>query len=214
MLQFIPTAALIVAIALLLDIALANTRGGENDNASGVALTLRLAERFGAGALEHFDLHVLFSGAQKAGTAGMRAFLKQHKPELGRERTVILNLDEVGAGTVRYTRREGPLLATRTHLQLVKLCDEIAEDDDADHKARGLVDRVASDAYAARSAGLPAITITCRSHLDHAQPRVDEEAMQRAEAFCAELIERLDAEVGPDLAAPVEETVLSEAEEG
>ena len=43
--------------------------------------------------------------------------------------------------------------------------------------------------------------------------RVDEDALKRAEAFCAELIERLDKEVGPDLAGPVEETVLSEAED-
>jgi hypothetical protein len=40
---------------------------------------------------------------------------------------------------------------------------------------------------------------------------VDEEALARAEGFCAELIRRLDAEIGPDLAAPVEETALSEA---
>jgi Peptidase family M28 len=213
--QFIPTAFLIVAIALLLDIALSGTMGGENDNASGVALALRLAERFGGGRLEHFDMHVLFTGAQKAVAGGMRAFLRRHKGELGRERTVFVNLDEVGSGTVRWSRREGPLIATASHLQLRKLCEEIAEDDEEGkaYGARALVNRSPTDAYAARSAGFPAITITCRGRLDYAYARVEEEALERAEGFCAELIERLDAEVGPDLAAPVEETVLSEAEE-
>jgi hypothetical protein len=206
--------ALLAAIGLLVDIAISGTKGGENDNASGVALALRLAERLQAKPLEHLGLHVLFTGAQKAGAAGMRAFVRAHGRELQRERTVVLNLDAVGAGTVRYTRREGPVVALRTHVQLAKLCDEIADDDDQDaFGARPLVSRSGSDAYAARTAGYPAITITCRDDLDYVPGRVEQEAIERAEGFCAELIERIDAEIGPDLAAPLEETVLSEAEE-
>jgi len=78
-LQFIPTVILIVAVALLIDIAMSATRGGENDNASGVALALSLAERFGGGKLEHFDVHLLLTGGQKAVASGSRAFLDLHK---------------------------------------------------------------------------------------------------------------------------------------
>jgi hypothetical protein len=214
-LQFIPTVALILAVALLVDIALSTTKSGENDNASGAALALALAERFGGGRLEHFDVHVLFTGGQQAVAAGARAFLKRHKRDLGRDRTVILNLDAVGSGTMRYTRREGPLIAVKSHPQLVQLCEAIAEDDQDESAfgARAIVNRVPSDGYAARSAGLPAITISCRGRLDYVPDRGDEEALQRAEGVCTELIQRLDAEVGADLAAPVEETVLSEAED-
>jgi hypothetical protein len=214
-LQFVPTALLIVAVALLLDIALSPTRAGENDNATGAALALRLAERFGGGRLEHFDVHVLLTGGQKAIAAGSRAFLKRHKQNLRRERTVVLNLDAVGSGTVRYTSREGPLVAIKSHAQLVQLCRAIAEDDEDENAfgARPLVNRSPSDGYAARSAGLPAITISCRGRLDYVPARVDAEAIERAEGFCAELIRRLDAEVGPDLAAQAEETVLSERED-
>jgi Peptidase family M28 len=214
-LQFIPTVLLIVAVALLLDIALAPTRGGENDNASGVVLALRLAERFGGGRLDHFDVNVVLTGAQTAVAAGARAFLKRHAGELGRERTVILNLDAVGSGTVRYTSREGPLLPVKSHGQLVQLCQAIAEDDQDENAfgARAMANREASDGYAARSAGLPAITIGCRGRLDYVPARVDADAIERAEGFCAELIRRLDAEVGADLAAPVEATLLSEAED-
>jgi hypothetical protein len=214
-LQFIPTALLIVAVALLLDIALAPTNAGENDNATGAALVLRLAERFGGGRLDHFDVHVLLTGGQKAIAAGSRAFVKRHKRDLGRERTVVLNLDAVGSGTVRYASREGPLVAIKSHAQLVQLCQGIAEDDEDEDAfgARPIVNRSPSDGYAVRSAGLPAITISCRGRLDYVPARVDAEAIGRAEAFCAELIRRLDAEVGPDLAAPVEETMLSEAED-
>jgi hypothetical protein len=210
--QFVPTLVLIVAVALLADIALAGTRGGENDNASGSVVVLRLADRLGAtDALEHFDVHVLFTGAQKAGAAGMRAFLKAHRDRLPQDRTVFLNIDRVGSGTVRYTRREGALLALRCHPQLVALCSQIAEDE-GDDGARPIVSRSAGDGSAAGSAGFPAITVTCRDRFDYASARVDEQALERAEAFCAELIERLDAEVGPSIVAPVEATALSEPE--
>ena len=207
--QFVPTVALLVAVALLIDAAISPTASGHNDNASGASLAVQLAERYGA-KLEHFDVHVLLTGSQKALGAGMRGFLKRHKRDPGPERTVFLNLDEVGSGTVRYTTREGSLVASKSHLQLVKLCEEIAEDEEG---PRALVNRSASDGYLARAAGLPAITISCRGRTGAAAPRVDSDAVARAEAFCAELIERLDAELGPDLAGPVDETVLSEAED-
>jgi hypothetical protein len=190
--QFVPTVVLIVAVALLLDIALASTRGGENDNASGVALALLLAERFGAGRLEHFEVHLLFTGAQKAMAAGMRSFLERHRTELGQQSTVFINLDQVGSGSVRCARREGPLITVKAHVQLMELCD-----------APGFVNRTPSDGYAARLRGFPAITISCRDADGYAHPRVEVEAIERAEAFCAELIARLDAELGPALASQV-----------
>jgi hypothetical protein len=206
--QFVPTLALIVAVALLVDIALSGTRAGENDNASGCVLTLRLTERWGGGdALDHFALHVLFTGAQKAGAAGMRAFLRRHRDRVRPDTTVFVNVDEVGSGAVRYTRREGALVTLRSHRRLSSLCDQIAEDDES---AEAIVSRSASDASAATAAGYPAITITCRDRLDYASGRVDERALAAAEGFCAELIERLDAEVGSSIAAPVEATALSE----
>ena len=60
----------------------------------------------------------------------MRAFLKRHRDQLAQDRTVFLNVDRVGSGSVRYTRREGALLTLRCHAQLVALGDQIAEDDD------------------------------------------------------------------------------------
>jgi hypothetical protein len=201
--QFVPTLVLIVAVALLVDIALSPTRGGENDNASGCVVVLRLAQRMSS--LQYFNLHVLFTGAQHAGSAGMRAFLKRH--ELPRDHTVFLNVDRVGSGDVRYTRREGALFTQRSHPQLTGLCEQIVEDE---LEAAPLTSRSASDASAAGAAGYAAVTVTCRDWSDYASGRVAEESLERAEAFCAELIERIDAELGPSLAAPVEETALSE----
>ncbi len=190
--QFIPTVALIVAFPLLLDMAMSAVQPGENDNASGVALALRLAERAEP---ELFGVHVLLTGSQKALAQGMRSFVRAHRDELDRERTVVLNLDEVGDGLPRYTRREGAFPSLRCHPQLVRLSAESAE-----HvAARPLSNRVPSDGYAARAAGIAAITVSCRDERGSASRRLDEDALSAAEAFCLELIARLDEEVGPAL---------------
>jgi hypothetical protein len=112
---------------------------------------------------------------------------------------VFLNVDAVGAGEVRYTRREGALLAARSHVQLVGLADQIADDG---FEAAPITSRRASDGSAAAAAGFAAITVTCRERFDYASGRVEERALDSAEAFCAELIERVDAEVGPALSGP------------
>jgi hypothetical protein len=199
--QFVPTIALIVAIALLTDVALAGTRAGENDNASGTVLVLRLAERLGTG-LEHFGVHVLFAGAGKAGAAGIGSFIDRH--DLVHDSTVLINVDQVGSGAVRYTRREGALVTLKTHPQLRSLCEGIDDD------ALSIVNRAVSNGSAATGKGFAAITVTCRDRLDYASGRVDENTLERAEAFVVELIERLDAELGPSIVAPVEATALSE----
>jgi hypothetical protein len=193
--QFVPTVALIIGFPLLLDMAMSPVQLGENDNASGVALGLRLAERADP---ELFGVHVLLTGSQKALGQGMRSFLRAHRDELGRERTVVLNLDEVGDGSPCYTRREGAVPTLRSHPQLVRLCAESA----ARVPARPFTNRVPSDGFAARSAGVAAVTISCRHEGGWTTRRLDENALSAAETFCVELIARLDAELGPELTAP------------
>ena len=175
--QFIPTVALIAYVALLLDIALSPAAPGENDNASGVAVVLRLAERLGD-ELSYFGVHVLFTGSQKAMAQGMRAFLKQHRGELADGDNVVLNVDAVGSGELRETKKEGPLLTVSSHQQLTGLVD-----------VDEFVNREPSDGYAAASAGLPSITVSADGE------RLEEEALAGAEELCVELLKALDEEL-------------------
>lgn len=177
-LQFIPTVVLILYVPALLDIALSPAAPGENDNASGVAVVLRLAERLDY--LEGFGVHVLFTGSQKAMAQGMRAFLKNHRRQFARDRTVVLNVDSVGSGEPRLTKKEGPLLGVRSHPQLVGLMD-----------VPTIVNREPSDGYAAASARIPAVTVTCDG------TRLEEDALAEVEEFCVELVERIDEELSP-----------------
>jgi hypothetical protein len=174
--QFVPTAALIVYVALLLDIALSPALPGENDNVSGVAVVLRLAERLGG--LEHFGVHLLFTGSQKAMAQGMRAFLKRHRGELASVDTAVLNVDAVGSGVLRLAAKEGPLLSTRSHPQLLGLVE-----------TETFVNRDPSDGYAAASAGIAATTVSADG------ARLEEDALAEAEELCVELVECLDEEL-------------------
>jgi hypothetical protein len=205
--QFVPTVALIVSLPYLADIALSGPVAGANDNASGVATVLRLAERYG-GSLEHLDVWVLLAGSQEAGAVGTRAWLREHRRSLDPLTTIVLNVDEVGAGTVRYATKEGPLVALRQHPRLVALCRQLQREDEDDRRylVEPTVARRPTDAYAARARGLPAITISCAPAPHHHRPadipdQIDQRALDRAFGFCSELIELIDEEIGPDIAA-------------
>lgn len=209
--QFVATVVLILAVPAFADIALSGIVPGAGDNASGVATTLRLAERYG-GDLEHFDVWVLLTGGEEAFGEGMREWMRRHRRDLDSTRTVFLNVDTVGSGTVRYTRREGVLVSTRHHPRLLELCRQIAQEDadDADrYGARPLTVRAPTDALVARRSGFPAITVSCRASNDQAPhlhrhtdvpAAIDDAALDRAFRFCSELVELIDERIGPDVA--------------
>jgi hypothetical protein len=220
--QFIPTVVLIVSVPLLIDVALSGIVPGASDNASGVATVLHLAERFG-GELEDFDVWVVFPGAEEALLLGMRSFVRRHKKRLDATRTIFLNVDIAGNGTVRWMTKEGLVFAYPYHPALIELCEQIAEEEvdyeDDRFGARAMVSRQATDALAARTAGFPAMTITCRNALDYpphyhqhtdTPANVDPEALERAYGFCCELIERIDERIGPQIAEDADETGLSQ----
>jgi hypothetical protein len=209
--QFAGTVALILALPLLVDIGLSGVVPGANDNASGVATVLRLAERYG-GDLDHFDLWVLLTGGEEALGEGMREWMRAHRRGLDATSTIFINVDTVGRGTVRYANREGPLLGARPHPRLRALCEQLAAEDadEGRYGARPVAIRSVNDAVAARRAGFPAVTITCRDDRDDAPDlhrhtdtpdRIEDAALDRAFGFCSELIELIDEEIGPDVAA-------------
>lgn len=191
--QFVPTVLLILLVPALADIELSGTARATSDNAAGVATVLRLADDLG-GRLEHFDLWVLFTGAREPFALGMSGWLKARRKELDRERTAVLSVDGVGRGPITFSRREGPILPLRSHSQLVRISQEISDDAGGDGAASARVVHERSDAAAAIARGLPALTVS------RAGDTVGPDELDEAYAFCREVIERLDAEVGPNLA--------------
>jgi Peptidase family M28 len=201
-----PMLTLAAHIPLLLEVRASAPVPGAADNASGVATILRLAERHG-GRLRHHDVWVLFTGAEEGLLLGMRAWVRRHKHELDPQRTIFLNIDEAGYGTVRYATNDSRDPAPPDRPSLFQLCDQVREADEAGRFGAQAMPRLglAEGAVAAqhgfkaiRIACLPAPTFAPEYHRPTDTPdRLDPEAPERAFDFCSQLIERIDDQRPP-----------------
>ncbi|MGC8874843.1 MAG: M28 family metallopeptidase [Chloroflexia bacterium] len=90
---------------------------GANDNASGVAVLLRLAEELTD--LEQTALWFVATGCKESGAHGMRHFLR-HYP-FPKQEAFIVNLDHVGRGELRIITAEGMLWPHRADPLLLDL---------------------------------------------------------------------------------------------
>ena len=98
---------------------------GANDNASGVAVMLTMAEALSLDAPADTEVLAVATGCEEAGMVGMQSFLRRHKDELAR--SWIINIDNVGAGDVTYTTREGMLFPHRTGKELTETAVKVAK---------------------------------------------------------------------------------------
>jgi hypothetical protein len=207
-LQLPPTLILLVGVFLLTDIELSDVVPGANDNASGVASVLSLAQELDANPPANLDVWVLLTGGEECLQEGMRFFVRSHHADLDRETTYFVNLDTVGHGTVRFEAGAGWIVTHRLDRRLLELCAAIATADREDfdrYRARPLVHGLAGDSMPPRAAGFPATAITCRNDLNYVPgchtpndtpERVDPAALDRAHGFALELVRALDRDVG------------------
>jgi hypothetical protein len=207
-LQLPPTLLLLIAVFLLIDIQLSPVAPGANDNASGVALALALAERLRHEPPRNLDVWVLLTGAEECGLEGMRAFARSRRKSFDPETTFVLALDSVGAGEIRWVASEGLTVSFEMDARLQELCDAVAladrEGEDR-YRAAPLRHGYASDALAARARGWRATTITCREpgaarpanhHTrDDLPEAIDPAALDRAEGFALDVIRALDRDL-------------------
>lgn len=207
-LQLPPTLVLLLGVVLLTDIALSGVVPGANDNASGVATVLSLAEELDADPPANLDVWVLLTGGEECLQEGMRSFVRGHRADLDRATTYFVNLDTVGHGTVRFEVAAGWVVTYRLDRRLVELCAAIATADREDsdrYQARPLAHGLAGDSMPPTVAGFPATAISCLNDLnyvpEHHTPndtpdRVDPAALDRAHGFALELVRALDRDVG------------------
>jgi hypothetical protein len=91
---------------------------GANDNASGVAVLIDLIDK-----LKTSDKEIWFiaTGSEEAGMIGMYNILKYLKG------FYIINIDNVGAGKLYYTKKEGIIIKYQCKGRLKEIADEIGE---------------------------------------------------------------------------------------
>jgi Peptidase family M28 len=206
--QLFPTALLLVALALLVDIALSGIVPGAYDNASGVATLLTAIERLDSDPPRNLDLWVVLPGAEECNCEGMARWFAAHRKELDRERTLFLNLDSLSYGDVHYLVSEGAILSYELDRRMVELCDAIATADREDgnrYNAQAIRIPFHTDALPARTRGFRAISLIgakdgvgppyYHTHAD-TPDKLDEDAMDRAVEFTVELVRQIDRDAG------------------
>jgi hypothetical protein len=206
--QLLPTLVLLIGMFAFVDIELSDVVPGANDNASGVAAALSLAEELAGDAPENLDVWVVLSGGEECLMQGMRSFVRSHRKQLADRPAYFLNLDSVGGGRVRYTSSEGLAVSFQMGKRMNQLCEAIATAGRSDNGARPepLKWGFASDAVPIRLARFEATTITtvpegaivtANYHSVADEPdAVDADAVDRAHEFALELVRQLDRDVG------------------
>jgi hypothetical protein len=95
--------------AIVADVWRSATVPGANDNLSGVAALVALAEMLSAQPLPGLRVLLVSCGAEETLQDGIRAFLARHRAELDPQRTWFVNLDTVGSPHLVMLEAEGPV---------------------------------------------------------------------------------------------------------
>jgi Peptidase family M28 len=199
--QLPPTIALVIALALLLELATADFSPAAGDNGSGAAVALALTQALAAAPPANLDVELVLQGAGDGFPIGLRKYLRQRRRAIRPANVVVLGIAHCANGHPRWWLSDGQLVPLRYLARLRALCADVA--DRAPHlKATTHRGRGATPALPARSRRLPAIAIGCldgggrapRSHQrsDTAES-LDPAALDEALEFGLTLIDAVDA---------------------
>jgi len=141
------------SIGILRSLAIRQNRGA-NNNASGVAALLHVADLLHENPIANTTVLFYAAGSHYANMAGMRAMLTEN-PGM-EENTYLINIESVGTGKLHYTRSEGILLPLPCDSELVA----IAKRYEAEYEAKNIsLHSFRTNAYLPLMRGVPAISI-------------------------------------------------------
>ncbi len=145
--------------AIFHDVARSPIVPGANDNLTGVAVMVALAERLRTQPLGGLRVMLVSCGAEEVIQGGIYGFARRHFPALDRERTWFLNLETLGSPRLIMLEGEGPVVMEDYHDRRFRdLIDRAA------HSAgipvrRGMRARTSTDAVVPHRAGYPTATL-------------------------------------------------------
>lgn len=208
--QLIPTAALVLVLALLIDIGSSEFGPAGGDNASGVAVAVELARALDAAPPRRTRIELVLEGAGDGSGVGLRRHLRARKETIDAANTVVIGVAGSASGNPRWWASDGALVPLGSPGRLRTVCETIAERDPAlhltAHRGRG-----AAPGLAARIRRIPAIAIGCLEN-DGVSPRshqrsdtaetVEDQALERAVEFGLLLIDEIDAHLARAASRP------------
>jgi hypothetical protein len=131
---------------------------GANDNLTGVAVLVALADRLRERPPPGLRVILVSAGAEETLQEGIRGFAKRHFDSLARDRTWFLNVDTVGSPELALLEGEGPFVIRdydEGFKELVARCAERA----GVKLRRRLRAHTSSDGVVPLRAGFPAATL-------------------------------------------------------
>jgi hypothetical protein len=173
---------------------------GANDDASGVATVLALAQELAASPPQNLEVWFLVTGCEEGILGGMCAFLKAHHVELEDRRPFFLNLELLGAGQPLYQEGEGLVTTFRFDPEAVSLAAEVALEPEFEG-VHGVTAPFTTDALVAHHYGFPAITVMSLAtdeRLPHyhwasdTPENIDGASLERCYRYLRRMIQRFD----------------------
>jgi hypothetical protein len=199
--QLIPSVGLVLALALLLELAGAAYSPAANDNASGTAVALSLVRALDAAPPQNLTVELVLQGAGEAGGVGLRRYLRSRRRELRPASAAVIGIAASGVGAPRWWISDGVLAPLRYARPLAELSATVAAQEShlgaGPYRGRGT-----GPAFPARRARLPATTVGCLDQLGLAplshQPsdrpeQLDDAALDATTQFALMLVDALDA---------------------
>jgi len=121
-----PTGIAVGMLALMLQADCTRYSPGANDNASGVAVALAIAECLARQPLSQTPVWIVLTGCEEVGSYGANDFLCRHRAELGNG--IWLTLDNIGSshGVPVYLSQETFLTTAKSDPELLRAVREIA----------------------------------------------------------------------------------------
>jgi hypothetical protein len=153
------TAGSAMGLVAFEDIARSPITPGANDNLSGVAVLIALAELVAERPLTGLRLMLVSCGAEEVLQGGIYGFGRRHFSSLDRERTWFLNIDVVGSPKLILLEGEGPMVMEEYHDRTFRdLVMRVAAQAGAPVR-RGMRARTSTDAVIPNRAGYPTTTL-------------------------------------------------------
>jgi hypothetical protein len=204
--SFVPTAILLLMLPLLVQADFTPYTAGANDNATGAALVLALAERLSRTPLANTEVWAVNTGCEEVGCYGADAFVRAHKEQLDGARFIVVDsVGGPGSGPC-YITREGMTKRYHSDPGLVALAQDVA----ARRPDLGAYSKTMSMGYTEGGIGikhgLPAVTfVNLRRdgvlpywhRPDDIAENVDADVLARTEEFVWGLLQSIDAGGSP-----------------
>ncbi len=198
-----PTAVLLLMLPLMVQPDFTPHTSGANDNATGAALTLALAERLKEAPLGNTEVWTVHTGCEEVGCYGADAFLREYREQL--DGAFFITIDTVGGpgSGPCYITCEGTTKRYHSDPGLIALAGEItAARPELGAYPKAMTLPAYTEGAVGIKYGLPSITfvnfrpdgvLPYWHRPDDIVENVDADVLARSEEFVWELLRRIDA---------------------